>query len=143
MMHLGFPSRRLAAVAVPAVVALAAVLGPAPAAPIGVDTAVLDAQKERIAAIKKVHPAIVAVCIQGGQGVGSGVVIDPEGYALRTSTSSRRPARSCKPVWPTASSTTRSSVGHDKVGDVALDQAPAEGKGEAVPLRAARAIATR
>src|SRR5690349_359617 len=77
-------SRVLLATAVPVAAAIAAVLIPqsAPAAPVEVDPVVLDAQKQRIAAIKKVHPAIVAVCMQGGQGVGSGVIIDPEGYAL-------------------------------------------------------------
>src|SRR5207249_4134432 len=77
---------RLLAAAVPAALAAwALALAPAsaaPAAPLEVDQAVLDAQAERMAAIKKVRPAVVAVCVQGGQGVGSGVVISPEGYAL-------------------------------------------------------------
>ena len=76
----------LAAAAVPAALAAwALALAPAsaaPAAPLEVDKAVLDAQAERMSAIKKVRPAVVAVCVQGGQGVGSGVVISPEGYAL-------------------------------------------------------------
>src|SRR4051794_14335174 len=70
--------RVLAAVAVPVALGLSLAV----AAPLEVEKNVLDAQTQRIAAIKKVHPAIVAVCMQGGQGTGSGVVISPEGYAL-------------------------------------------------------------
>jgi S1-C subfamily serine protease len=78
------PPRAFAAgsAAATAAALLAALVPTAPAAPVAVEKSVTEAQNERIAAIKKVHPAVVAVCMQGGQGVGSGVVIDPEGYAL-------------------------------------------------------------
>ncbi len=47
-----------------------------------VDKAVLDAQEKRLRAVEKVRPAVVAVMAPGGNNGGSGVVIDPEGYAL-------------------------------------------------------------
>src|SRR6476659_471584 len=46
------------------------------------DKAVLDAEAKRVAVIDKVRPAVLAVCFYGGEACGSGVVIDPEGYAL-------------------------------------------------------------
>src|SRR5947208_3647091 len=46
------------------------------------DKAVLAAEAERVAVVQRISPAVCAVCIYGGQAVGSGVVIDPEGYAL-------------------------------------------------------------
>src|SRR3954467_13563197 len=39
-------------------------------------------ENARIAPIQKVTPAVVSVCVVGGKGMGSGVLIDPEGYAL-------------------------------------------------------------
>src|ERR1700722_17956021 len=55
----------------------------ASAAPAEIDKSVLDAQSARIAAIKKVHPAIVAVLMpENPNGGGSGVLISPDGYAL-------------------------------------------------------------
>src|SRR5262245_15538921 len=47
-----------------------------------VDKTVAAAERARIEVIKKVSPAVVAVCQPGGQALGSGVLIDPEGYAL-------------------------------------------------------------
>jgi S1-C subfamily serine protease len=41
-----------------------------------------DAELQRIAAIEKVRPTVVAVFARGGQGGGSGVLISPDGYAL-------------------------------------------------------------
>src|SRR5438128_2679027 len=46
------------------------------------DPAVLAAEKQRLAVVEKVKPAVVAVFAPGGQGGGSGVLIDEEGYAL-------------------------------------------------------------
>src|SRR5215470_13987514 len=111
----------LAAVAIPAALGLAVFsLVPATAAPIDVDKVVTDAQAERVAAIKKVHPAIVAVCITGGQGIGSGVVISPEGYALTN-------YHVVQPTGPFMQAGLADGVlydavlvGQDKVGDVAL-----------------------
>ena len=43
---------------------------------------VLQAQKDRIAAIKKAKASAVSVFARQGRGGGSGVVITPDGYAL-------------------------------------------------------------
>src|SRR6266545_514932 len=130
------PFRVWLAAAVPAAVALAATLLPhsAPAAPIEVDPVVLEAQKQRIAAIKKVHPAIVAVCMQGGQGVGSGVIFDPEGYALTN-------FHVVQPTGPLMQAGLADGVlydavvcGIDKVGDVALIKLQPKEKGKPFPF---------
>jgi serine protease Do len=98
------------------------ILGHAPAAAelVELDKTVVEEQKARIAAIKKVHPAIVAVCMQGGQGVGSGIVISPEGYALTN-------FHVVQPTGPVMQAGLADGllydavlVGQDKVGDVAL-----------------------
>jgi len=47
-----------------------------------VDPAVLKEQNRRIAVINKVAPSVVAIFSPGGRGGGSGVLIDPAGYAL-------------------------------------------------------------
>jgi S1-C subfamily serine protease len=85
-----------------------------------VDKIVLDAERDRIAAIQKVSPAVVAVCMAGGQAVGSGVVIDPEGYALTN-------FHVVQPTGPVMQCGLADGVlydavlvGLDKVGDVAL-----------------------
>jgi S1-C subfamily serine protease len=85
-----------------------------------VDQAVLDAQAQRLAAIKKVHPAVVAVCMAGGQGVGSGVVISADGFALTN-------YHVVQPTGPLMQAGLADGilydavlVGQDKVGDVAL-----------------------
>ena len=46
------------------------------------DQRVLDDEAKRVAVIDKIKPAVVAVFMAGGQGGGSGVLIDKEGYAL-------------------------------------------------------------
>ena len=43
---------------------------------------VREMEKQRIEVINKVRPAVVAIYARGGQGGGSGVLIDAEGYAL-------------------------------------------------------------
>src|SRR5205085_1595766 len=123
-------------VAIVPALALAAVLAPAPApaAPVEVDKDVLAAQQQRIATIKKVHPAIVAVCMQGGQGVGSGVIIDPEGYALTN-------FHVVQPTGPLMQAGLADGVlydavvcGIDKVGDVALIKLQPKEKGKPFPF---------
>ncbi len=47
-----------------------------------VDPAVLKAEQERIAVVKRCVASTLAVFSPGGQGGGSGVVISPDGYAL-------------------------------------------------------------
>jgi serine protease Do len=86
----------------------------APAAP------VLAAEAQRIATIAKVRPAVVAVCFYGGKACGSGVIIDPEGYALTN-------FHVVQPTGPVMQCGLDDGqlydavlVGRDKVGDVAL-----------------------
>src|SRR5262249_8583787 len=51
-------------------------------APLKVDEAVVQAETDRIAAVDKAVPSVLAIFAPGGQGGGSGVVISPDGYAL-------------------------------------------------------------
>ncbi|MCE5267814.1 MAG: trypsin-like peptidase domain-containing protein [Planctomycetaceae bacterium] len=44
--------------------------------------AVLEAESQRIAAMRKAKDAVLAIFVPSGQGGGSGVVISPDGYAL-------------------------------------------------------------
>ena len=125
--------------ALPAVAGLAALTAlacvpAAGAAPVEVEKTVLNAQAERISAIKKVHPAVVAVCMQGGQGVGSGVVISPDGYALTN-------FHVVQPTGPRmqaglADGNLYDAVvcGIDKVGDVALIKLLPKEKGKPFPF---------
>ena len=48
----------------------------------GLDARLRAEEEARVAAIEKVKPAVVAVFAAGGQGGGSGVLIDEDGYAL-------------------------------------------------------------
>ena len=126
---------RLLIPVVAAVLAIATALVPsAPAAPIDVDKSVLDAQAQRIATIKKVHPAIVAVCMQGGQGVGSGVIISPDGYALTN-------FHVVQPTGPLMQAGLADGqlydavvCGIDKVGDVAMIRLLPKEKGKPFPF---------
>lgn len=68
---------RLALLALPLALVLTA-----SAQPPDVDKRVLTDETDRIAVIKKVTPAVVAVCVYGGQAMGSGVLIDADGYAI-------------------------------------------------------------
>ncbi|QDU22320.1 S1C family serine protease [Urbifossiella limnaea] len=86
--HLVRILRALAVAALPAGLLAAAVAVPAPvaaqppAAPIALAPLVQTSEQDRIAVIEKVSPAVVAVNMLNGKGCGSGVIIDPEGYAL-------------------------------------------------------------
>src|SRR6056297_1885795 len=50
--------------------------------PLTVPEAVLQAERQRIAAIELTKPTAVSVFVPGGAGGGSGVLISPDGYAL-------------------------------------------------------------
>lgn len=83
-------------------------------------SAVKLAEADRVKVINKVKPAVVAVYARGGGGGGSGVVIDPEGYALTN-------FHVVQPTGPTMVCGLPDGilydavlVGLDKVGDVAL-----------------------
>jgi S1-C subfamily serine protease len=112
------PTVRLAALSgLTALAGLVAAVRPAAAE---VDRAVVDAEAKRIAAINKARPAVCAVCMYGGQGSGSGVVIDPEGYALTNYhvTESTGPLMQCGLADGVLYDAV--VVGEDKIGDVAL-----------------------
>ena len=81
---------------------------------------VLTSEADRVAAIAKVKPAVVAVFARGGQGGGTGVLINDEGYALTN-------FHVVQPTGPTMQCGLANGVlydgvlvGWDKVGDVAL-----------------------
>src|SRR5882762_9593425 len=81
---------------------------------------VFKAEADRVAAIAKVKPTVVAVFAQGGQGGGTGVVISEDGFALTN-------FHVVQPTGPTMLCGLPDGVlydavlvGIDKVGDVAL-----------------------
>src|SRR5262245_50892108 len=81
---------------------------------------VRDAEAERVAIIAKIRPAVVAVFANGGQGGGSGVLIDADGFALTN-------FHVVQGVGPTMKCGLADGilydavlVGLDRVGDVAL-----------------------
>ncbi|HEY7426488.1 MAG TPA: trypsin-like peptidase domain-containing protein [Gemmataceae bacterium] len=96
--------------------ALFVVVVSAPAAD-DIDKRVLDMEKQRIAAIEKVQPSVVAVLTGGG----SGVLISEDGYALtnfHVTSAARGPVMKCG--LPDGVLYDAVLVGLDKVGDVAL-----------------------
>src|SRR5215203_3397064 len=92
--------------------AFAATLSPAQ------DDAVKKAESDRAAIIAKVRPAVVCVCSYGGGVSGSGVLIDPAGYALTNFhvTDSISPVMSAG--LPDGQLYDAVLVGQDRVGDV-------------------------
>ena len=127
-----FPFPRLAACLLPAV--LAGGLLAQPPTPTPVDPAVLAAEARRIEAIEKVRPAVVAMCVYGGQAIGSGVLIDPDGYAL----TNYHVTESISPVMqaglPDGVLYDAVLVGLDKVGDVALVKLLPKKEGQPFPF---------
>jgi serine protease Do len=84
------------------------------------DRAVLEAEAQRVAAIEKVRPAVVAVFARGGRGGGSGALISKDGYALTN-------FHVIQPVGPVMQCGLADGVlydavlvGNDPVGDIAL-----------------------
>ncbi|MFO0807856.1 MAG: trypsin-like peptidase domain-containing protein [Gemmataceae bacterium] len=80
---------------------------------------VRQAEAKRIATVEKVRPAVVAVYSNNMDGGGSGVVIDPEGYAL-TNFHVVGDGKTCKCGLADGILYDAVLVGLDKVGDVAL-----------------------
>jgi S1-C subfamily serine protease len=106
------------------VAALAAVR---PSTGADVDPKVLKMEAERIAAIEKVRPAVVSVFSPGGQGGGSGVLIDEDGYVLTNFhvVAGRGPAGANAHMQCGLSDGVLYDsvlVGLDKIGDVAMIQ---------------------
>ena len=97
-------------------------------------TAVKSAEMDRVNVIKKVKNAVVAVYGRGGEGGGSGVVIDKEGYALTN-------FHVVQPTGPTMVCGLPNGVlydavlvGLDKVGDVALIKLIPKKDGDVFPF---------
>ena len=78
------------------------------------------AEQQRIAIVNKVRPAVVAIYARGGQGGGSGVLIDADGYALTNFhvVQGSGPVMQCGLADGNLYDAVL--VGLDKVGDVAL-----------------------
>lgn len=95
---------------------------------------VLDAQSERVAAIAKVRPSVVAVCFYGGKACGSGVLIDPEGYALTNFHVVQPTGAVMQCGLDNGQLYDAVLVGQDKVGDVALIKLLPKKPGEPFPF---------
>ena len=95
---------------------------------------VAKAQQQRIDTIAKVRPAVVAVCFYGGKACGSGVLIDPDGYALTNYhvVEPTGPVMQCG--LPDGKLYDAVLVGTDKVGDVALIKLLPNKKGTPFPF---------
>ena len=95
---------------------------------------VLKSEADRVAAVAKVKPAVVAVFARGGQGGGTGVLINDEGYALTN-------FHVVQPTGPTMQCGLADGilydgvlVGWDKVGDVALIKLLPKKEGDKFPF---------
>src|SRR5437868_11466529 len=97
---------------------------------------VREAEAHRTAVVEKVRPAVVAIFAPGGQGGGSGVLIDPDGYALTNFhvVQGSGPVMQCG----LADGVLYDSVlvGLDKVGDVALVKLLPKTPGQPFPAAA-------
>ena len=91
----------------------------APALPADLD-AVREAEKQRMAVIEKVRPAVVALFAPAGNNGGSGVLIDPQGYLLTNYHVVNATGPTMKCGLPDGKLYDGVVVGIDKVGDVAL-----------------------
>jgi S1-C subfamily serine protease len=117
--------------------ALVAVAAPGGAADVPAE--VVKAEARRIAAIEKVRPAVVSIFAPGGGGGGSGVLIDPEGYALTNfhvvagpGPAGGRPHMQCGLSDGILYDAVL--VGMDKVGDVALIKLLPRKEGDKFPF---------
>jgi S1-C subfamily serine protease len=95
---------------------------------------VATAEAARIAVIDKVRPAVVAVCMYGGEGAGSGVLIDPEGYALTNYHVVAATGNVMSCGLPDGQLYDAVTVGVDKVGDVALIKLLPKEEGKPFPF---------
>src|SRR5476651_2097493 len=96
--------------------------------------AVMKAEADRVAAIAKVKPTVVAVFARGGQGGGTGVLISDDGYALTN-------FHVVQPTGPTMQCGLPDGVlydavlvGLDRVGDVALIKLMPKKEGQKFPF---------
>jgi S1-C subfamily serine protease len=143
----GLPGLSFSAAAV--AVWLVAAVPAAPAAPVEVDKSVLAAQQERVAIIKKVQSAVVAICKHGEAQLGeppvyplgSGVIISPDGYALTNHHVTDACRYRSRPQdgrmlcgLPDGVLYDAIVCGIDRVGDVALIKLEPKVKGKAFPF---------
>src|SRR5438477_6210109 len=94
---------------------------------------VVKSEADRVAAIAKVKPSVVAIFARGGQGGGTGVLIGDDGYALTN-------FHVVQPTGPTMQCGLPDGVlydgvlvGLDKVGDVALIKLLPKTEGQKFP----------
>src|SRR6266446_7488972 len=85
-----------------------------------VNPAVKSAEAQRVAVIEKARPSVVAIFGPGGQGGGSGVLIDKDGYALTNFHVVEGAGNVMQCGLPDGVLYDATLVGLDKVGDVAL-----------------------
>ena len=98
------------------------------------DPKVKDAEAKRIAVIDKVRPSVVAVFGRGGQGGGSGVLIDENGYALTNFHVTAGAGNTMQCGLPDGVLYDAVLVGLDKVGDVALIKLLPKKEGQKFPF---------
>jgi serine protease Do len=93
-------------------------------------------EEKRIAAVKKVQPAVVAIFAAGGQGGGSGVLISDDGYALTNFhvVEGSGPVMQCGLA--DGNYYDAVLVGTDKVGDVSLVKLLPKKEGQKFPFAA-------
>src|SRR5437899_3190071 len=84
------------------------------------DPRLKEVEEKRVAVIDKVRPSVVAIFGRGGQGGGSGVLIDADGYALTNFHVTAGSGNVMKCGLPDGVLYDGVLVGLDKVGDVAL-----------------------
>src|SRR5713101_2916592 len=99
-----------------------------------VNPAVKSAEAQRVAVIEKARPSVVAIFGPGGQGGGSGVLVDKDGYALTNFhvVEGAGPVMQCG--LPDGVLYDAALVGLDKVGDVALIKLLPQKKGQDFPF---------
>jgi S1-C subfamily serine protease len=101
-----------------------------------VDQRIQRIEDQRIAAIEKVRPSVVAIFAPGGKGGGSGVLISKEGYALTNFhvVEGSGPLMQCG--LPDGVLYDAALVGLDRVGDVALIKLVPQTQGQEFPAAA-------
>src|SRR5438093_4141257 len=100
------------------------------------DPRLKEAEEKRVAVIDKVRPSVVAIFGRGGQGGGSGVLIDPDGYALTNFHVTAGAGHVMKCGLPDGVLYDAVLVGLDKVGDIALIKLLPKKEGQKFPFAA-------
>jgi S1-C subfamily serine protease len=98
------------------------------------DSAVRAAESQRVAVINKIRPTVVAIYARGGQGGGSGVLVDKDGFALTNFhvVQGSGPVMQCGLADGVLYDAVL--VGLDKVGDVALIKLLPKKEGQPFPF---------